>query len=53
MIEAIDIWVERNLLESLKASLFFSILADKCYDVSTKEEVFASIGWLMVLRSTS
>ena len=37
MIEAVDTWVERKLLESLKASPFFSILADKCQDVSTQE----------------
>ena len=44
MIEAIDTWVERKLLESLKASPFFSILADECQDVSTQEELFASAG---------
>ena len=38
MIETIDTWVERKLLKSLKASSFFSILADECQDV------FASVG---------
>ena len=39
MIEAIDTWVKRKLLDSLKASPFFSILTDKRQDVSTQEEV--------------
>ena len=35
MIEAIDTWLERRLLESLKSSSFFSITADECKDIST------------------
>ena len=40
MIETIDTWVERKLLESLKVSPFFSILADECQDLSAQEELF-------------
>ena len=47
MIEAIDIWVERKLLESLKASPFFSILADECQDVSTQEELSICFSWIV------
>ena len=35
LIEAIDIWVERKLMCSLLESPYFSILADKCQDIST------------------
>ena len=46
MIEVIDTWVERKLLESLKASTFFSSLTDECNDVYShgKNTLFASIG---------
>ena len=47
MIEAIDAWVERKLLESLKASPFFSILADECQDVSTQEELSTCFRWIV------
>ena len=38
LIEAIDIWIERKLMCSLQESLYFSILADECQDISTQEE---------------
>ena len=47
MIEVIDTWVERKLLESLKASPFFSILDDECQDVSTQEELFICFRWIV------
>ena len=47
MIEAIDTWVERKLLECLKASPFFSILADECQDVSTQEELSICFRWIV------
>ena len=37
LIEAIDTWLERKLLTSLKSSPFFSILADECQDICTQE----------------
>lgn len=39
LISAIDTWLHRKLVESLKKSPFFSILADECEDVSTNEEL--------------
>ena len=47
MIEAIDTWVERKLLESLKANPFFSILADECQDISTQEELSIHFRWIV------
>ena len=47
MIEAIDTWVEKKLLESLKTYPFFSILADECQDVSTQEELSISFRWIV------
>ena len=47
-IEAIDTWIERRLMSSLKSSPFFSLLADECQDVSTQEEPVMDI-----LKSTS
>ena len=46
-IEAIDTWVERKLLESLKASPFISILADECQDISTQEEISICFRWIV------
>ena len=39
LIEAIDTWIQRRLMSSLKSSPFFSLLADECQDVSTQEEL--------------
>ena len=47
MIETIDTWVERKLLESLKASPFFSILADEYQDVSIQEELSICFRWIV------
>ena len=47
MIEAIDTWLERRLLESLKSSSFFSITADECKDISTQEELSICCRWLV------
>ena len=46
MFESIDTWVERKLLESLKASPFFSILADECQDVSTQKKLPLDSQWM-------
>ena len=35
LIEAVDIWIERKLMFSLQESSYFSILADRCQDIST------------------
>ena len=47
MIEAIDTWLEGRLLESLKSSSFFSIMADECKDISTQEELSICCRWLV------
>ena len=47
LIEAIDTWIERRLLSSLKTSPFFSILADECQDVSSQEELSICCRWVV------
>ena len=39
LIEAIGTWLDERLLDSLKRSPFFSLLADECEDISTQEEL--------------
>ena len=39
LIEAIDIWIKRKLTCSLQESPYFSILANECQDISTREEL--------------
>ena len=47
LIEAIDTWLDRKLLESLKTSPFFSIMADECQDIGTQEELSICCRWLV------
>ena len=47
LIEAIDTWLDRKLMKSLKESPFFSILADECEDVSTQEELSICCRWIV------
>ena len=47
LIEAIDTWLERKLLQSLKSSLCFAILADECQDISYQEELSICFRWLV------
>ena len=47
IIEAINTWLEQKLVESLKKSPIFSILADECEDVSTQEELSICCRWLV------
>ena len=35
LLEALDTWLERKQLQSLRSSPYFSILADECQDIST------------------
>ena len=35
LLEAIDTWLEQRLLQSLKESSHFTILADECEDITT------------------
>ena len=45
-VQAIDTWVERKL-QSLKSSLFFSVLAVECQNISTQEELSICCRWLV------
>lgn len=47
LIEAIDTWIERRLMCSLKSSPFFSLLADECLDVNTQEELSICCRWVV------
>lgn len=47
LIEAIDTWLERKLIMSLKSSPFFSILADESQDIRTQEELSVCFRWLV------
>ena len=47
LIEAIDTWLERNLLLSLTKSPFFYILADEFEVASTKEELSLCCRWVV------
>ena len=38
-IEALGTWVEESLLKHLHQATFYNIMADKCTDVSTVEEL--------------
>ena len=39
LLEAINSWLDRKLIESLKSSPYFFALADECVDISTTEEL--------------
>ena len=45
-LECIHSWVNSKLLENLKSSPFFSILAGECEDISTKEELTICFRWI-------
>ena len=47
LIEAIDTWLERRLLQSLKSSQCFTIMADECQDISSQEELSICFRWLV------
>ena len=47
LIEAIDTWLERRLLQSLKSSQCFTIMADECQDISLQEELSICVRWLV------
>lgn len=47
LIEAIDTWIHRRLVSSLKSSQFYSVLADECQDVSTQEELSICCRWVV------
>ena len=45
-IEALGTWVEESLLKRLHQAPFYSIMADKCTDVTTVEELFLFCRWI-------
>ena len=47
LIESTATWIDRNLLDSLKKSPYFSIMADECEDVSTQEELSVCCRWIV------
>lgn len=47
LLDVLDIWLERKLLQSLKSSPYFSILADKCQDISSLEELCIRCRWIV------
>ena len=46
-VQAIGTWLERKLLQILKSSPFFSVLADECQDICTQEELSICFRWLV------
>ena len=46
LLEAINSWLDRKLIESIKSSPYFSVLADECVDISTTEELSICCRWI-------
>ena len=44
---AIDRWIDFNLVASLQASQFFTIMVDECEDISTQEELSMCCRWVV------
>ena len=53
LVETIGQWIEENLLKRLHQAEYFNLLADKCTDISTIEELSVVIRWMECLWSTS
>ena len=45
LLVAIDSWIDSNLVISLQASQYFTIMADECEDISTQEELSICCRW--------
>ena len=45
-IEALGTWVEESLFKDLHQAPFYSIMADKCTDISTLEELSLFCRWI-------
>ena len=43
----INSWLDRKLIESLKSSPYFSVLADECVDINTTEELSICCRWIV------
>ena len=46
-VEAIGIWVEEVMLESLHKASYYSIMADECTDIATVEELSVYCHWVL------
>ena len=44
-VEALGTWVEESLLNRLKKTSYYSIMADECTDVTTMEELSVFCRW--------
>ena len=47
LLEAINSWLDRKLIKSLKSSPNFSVLADACVDISTTGELSICCRWIV------
>ena len=47
LLEAINSWLDRKLIESVKSSPYFSVLADECVYISTTEELSICCRWIV------
>ena len=47
LVEVIDVWLENRLVQSLKSSPYFSILADESQDIASQEELSICCRWLV------
>ncbi|KAI6649994.1 52 kDa repressor of the inhibitor of the protein kinase-like [Oopsacas minuta] len=47
LLDALDTWLERKQIQSLRSSPCFSILADECQDISTQEELSICCRWIV------
>ena len=47
LLEAINSWLDRKLIERLTSSQSFSVLADECVDISTTDELSIFCRWIV------
>ena len=47
LLECIDTWLDNKLTLSLQSSPYFSIFADECQDISSKEELSICFRWIV------
>ena len=47
LLEATDTWLDMKIVDSLKSSPYFSMLANMCVDISTTEQLSIYCRWIM------
>ena len=47
LLDAIDTWLDQRLIQSLKSSPYFTVLADECQDITSAEELSICGRWLV------